>query len=107
MDNFNALDRIRELCRERNWSFYQLAKASGIAYSTLHTMLTKNNMPSLSTLQKLCDGFGITLAEFFDSKSGLEGLTDEQRLCLSLFSALPEEDRRLAIAYLKGLSKKL
>ena len=54
MNELNPLDRIRELCEQRKWSYYQLSKASGIPYSTLNTMLNKENMPSLPTLQKLC-----------------------------------------------------
>ncbi|MCI9583017.1 XRE family transcriptional regulator [Clostridiaceae bacterium] len=43
-----------DLCTERNWSYYQLSKASGIAYSTLNTMINRKNMPNLMTLEKLC-----------------------------------------------------
>ena len=53
MNNFDPLKRIQELCEERGWSCYQLAKASGIAYSTLSTMLNKQNMPTLPTFLKL------------------------------------------------------
>ena len=38
MNEINPLDRIQQLCDERGWSYYQLAKASGITYSTLNTM---------------------------------------------------------------------
>lgn len=107
MNEINPLERIRELCDERHWSWYQLSKASGIAYSTLSTMLNKQNMPSLPTLQKLCQGFGISIAEFFDPKRLDSSLTEEQRRCLSLFTSLTPEDRRLAMAYMLGLSKKL
>lgn len=66
MNELNPLDRIRELCEQRKWSYYQLSKASGIPYSTLNTMLNKENMPSLPTLQKLCQGFGISIVEFLN-----------------------------------------
>ncbi len=107
MNEFNPINRIQELCQERNWSYYQLAKASDITYSTLNTMMNKQNMPSLPTLQKLCRGFGISVAEFFEPGQSQHGLTDEQALCLSLFTSLSSKDRQLALAYLKGLSKQL
>lgn len=107
MKKFNALERIQELCMERNWSYYQLSKASGIAYSTLSTMIHKHNMPSLPTLQKLCDGFGISITDFFEPDRSSSSLTPEQTDCLALFTALSPEDKKLAIAYLKGLSKTL
>lgn len=107
MDNFDPLERIKELCEERNWSYYQLAKVSGITYSTLSTMINKQNMPSLPTLQKLCHGFGISVTDFFEPDKSLSGLTEEQTQCLTLFTALPQQDKQLAIAYMKGLSKQL
>lgn len=107
MNEFNPLKRIQELCAERGWSYYQLAKASGITYSTLSTMINKQNMPSLPTLQKLCNGFGISITDFFEPDRSQTGLTDEQAECLSLFTPLSREDKQLALAYLKGLSRKL
>lgn len=108
MENMiNPLERIQELCEERHWSYYQLSKASGIAYSTLSTMINKQNMPSVPTLFKLCQGFGITVADFFDPNRSQQGLTADQALCLSLFTSLSHEDRRLALAFLKGLAKQV
>lgn len=106
MNEFHPLERIQELCAERNWSYYQLAKASGIAYSTLNTMLNKQNSPSLPTLQKLCNGFGISLTDFFEPDRSHTGLTAEQSKCLTLFTSLSPEARKLALAYMKGLSDK-
>lgn len=48
---FNAIERIKELCAERGYSYYELAKRSQIPYSTLNTMILKNNSPTLPTLQ--------------------------------------------------------
>lgn len=107
MNEFNPLKRIQELCDERGWSYYQLAKASGITYSTLSTMINKQNMPSLPTLQKLCRGFGISVTDFFEPDRSNTGLTEEQAQCLSIFTLLSPEDKRLALAYMKGLSKRL
>ncbi len=107
MKEFNALERIQELCQERNWSYYQLSKVSGIAYSTLSTMINKHNMPSLSTLQRLCDGFGISVTDFFEPDRSSNSLAPDQAECLSLFTALSPDDKKLALAYLKGLSKVL
>ena len=107
MNEFDPLERIRQLCAERSWSYYQLAKASGITYSTLSTMINKHNMPSFPTLQKLCDGFGITLSEFFEPDRNLDGLTQEQAQCLTLFTRLAREERQLALTYMKGLARQL
>lgn len=107
MNELNPIKRIQDLCEERGWSYYHLAKASGITYSTLSTMINKQNMPSLSTLYKLCRGFGISISDFFEPDRSLNGLTDDQAQCLSLFTSLSNEDKKLVLAYIKGLSKKL
>jgi len=107
MNEFDPIKRIMDLCDERGWSYYQLAKAADITYSTLNTLIHKQNMPSLPTLQKLCNGFGISLTDFFEPDRSLSGLTDEQSQCLSLFTKLSHEERRLAIAYMNGLSRKV
>lgn len=107
MNELNPIERIQELCMERGWSYYHLAKASRITYSTLNTMINKQNMPSLPTLYKICRGFGIPITDFFEPDRSSNGLTDEQAQCLSLFTALTNEDKQLVLAYIKGLSKKL
>ena len=68
MVEFDVVARIQELCQSRSWTYYRLAKASGIPYSTLSTMLHKTNVPSVPSLMKICEGFGITLAQFFSDQ---------------------------------------
>lgn len=103
----DVLGRIRSLCRERNYSYYELAKRSGIPYSTLNTLLLKGTQPSLPTLTRLCNGFGITLQQFFSEDFITEDLTKPQKECLALFSVLTSEEQELAMAYMKGLAHKL
>ena len=91
----------------RSWTYYRLAKESGIPYSTLNTLLLKETQPSLPTLRKLCAGFGISLQQFFAGDEDSPILTDKQKECLSLFSILTAEEQALAIAYMKGLAHKL
>lgn len=60
--------RIIELCNEYNISVNSLANNAGIPPSTIYSMLNKKSKnPGVVSLQKICDGFGITLRDFFDS----------------------------------------
>lgn len=60
--------RISELCRERNLSFNKLSMMSGVTQSTLNNIVSgRNNSATVATVQKLCDGLGITIEEFFTS----------------------------------------
>ena len=57
--------RLRELLAEHNWTEYRLSKECGLSESTLANIFRRNTMPSISTLEAICNGFGITLSQFF------------------------------------------
>ena len=61
----NAKLRIRELMADRQWSEYRLALESGLSQSTISNIFSRNTTPSIPTLESICKGFGITLAQFF------------------------------------------
>lgn len=103
MQESEVLSRIVELCAARNWSLYRLAKKSNITYSTLCTMLRNATAPSLTTLIKICNGFGINLSEFFDINNELAPLTPEQRLFLQQYNSLDENGRASAEKYIRYL----
>jgi len=57
---------ILALCAERNISVNKLATVSGVTQSTLNNIISgRNHSVTISTLQKLCDGLGITIDDFF------------------------------------------
>ena len=60
--------RILQLCDERKIAVNALATNSGVTPSTVYSMLNyKSQNPGVVSIKKLCDGFGISLNEFFDS----------------------------------------
>jgi DNA-binding Xre family transcriptional regulator len=60
--------RILELCQQRTISVNTLANISGMPPSTVYSMLnTKSGNPGVISIQKLCDGLGISMRNFFDS----------------------------------------
>ena len=93
MQEHEIIERIKSLCEARSWTFYRLAKESGITYSTLCTMLHKVNAPSIPTLLKLCNGFGITLADFFDKDNDSVFLSTEQKELLRKWEGLSSENQ--------------
>ena len=50
---------------DRKCTQYRLSKKSGLSETTIYNIFTRNTMPSLVTLDYICKGFGITLAQFF------------------------------------------
>ena len=69
MDTYTAVkNRILQLCGEKNMSIHKLSTESAVAPSTIKNILYgKSVNPGIVTLKMLCDGFGITLTDFFDT----------------------------------------
>lgn len=61
-------NRILQLCQKKNLVINALANISGVAPSTIYSMLnTKSKNPGVVSIKKICDGLEITVREFFDS----------------------------------------
>lgn len=56
--------RLRRILEERGWTEYKLAKNSGLSESTISNIFKRNTIPSLTTLEAICNGLGITLSQF-------------------------------------------
>lgn len=60
--------RINNLCKEKRMSYYALSCKSEVPMTTLMHIVNKSTAnPGVLIIGKLCDGFGVTLKEFFDS----------------------------------------
>ena len=97
----NTLERIKNLLDERNWSVYKLSKVSGVSQSTLSNMFSRNNDPSICTLESICVAFGITLSQFFAGKGELVALSDEQSGMLEKWSTLTSEQKKALLELLR------
>lgn len=67
--NEAVASRIKELCKERGITQYQLYLKTGVPQSTLSTIM-KCSYPSmkLRIIYEICDGLEITLEDFFASE---------------------------------------
>lgn len=100
MEEFNTIQRIVDLCQARGWTVYRLAKESGITYSTLCTMLNKSAAPSLHTLGRICNAFGLTFAQFFALDTLAAALPPEDMAFLEQWRALSRENRLAVQKYI-------
>ena len=103
MSEINVTERIKKLCEVRSWSYYRLAKESRVTYSTLSTMLNKDMVPSIPTLEKICRGFGISLSQFFLEDEETSLLTEQQKEHLKNWNALTAENQACADNFLRFL----
>lgn len=69
MDTRTAIaNRIRQLCKEHGITPNGLSTISAVPQSTIKSILNgESGNPGSVTIKKLCDGFEITLGEFFST----------------------------------------
>ena len=70
MDTYTTVkNRILSLCESKRITINKLSTDAGVSSSTIKNILYgKSQNPGIVTLKKLCDGFGISLIDFFDTE---------------------------------------
>ena len=59
--------RVKYYMKKNNMSMWALFKMSGVPMSTLSTFMSgRTDLIKLDTLLHICEGFGITITEFFE-----------------------------------------
>ena len=96
--------RIQQLLEERNWTEYKLAKESGLSQSTIANLFRRNTTPSISTLELVCKGFGISLSQFF-SEGNMAELSNEQMEFFSNWVSLTAHEKAIIADLVKALKK--
>lgn len=60
--------RILELCKERKITVNRLSTISAVTQSTVNDIVNnKSKNIGIATIKKLCDGFEISITDFFDT----------------------------------------
>ena len=74
MNTYEAVkNRILQLLGEKKMSIHKLAMESAVPPSSIKNILYgKSQNPGIVTLKMLCDGFGISLIDFFDTQEFAE-----------------------------------
>lgn len=100
--SFDVLNKIQAEKQKRGWTEYTLAKNSELSQSTISSWYRKDLEPSLASLERICNGFGITLSQFFSSEEYISGLSSEQINLLETWEKLSPEQRCALLALLKS-----
>lgn len=95
--------RLHQLLRERGWTEYKLSKECGLAQSTIGNIFRRNTVPSVSTLETICKGFGITLSQFFAEGDMVELNNDTKELFDSWVCLTPTQ-KKAAIQMIQAMS---
>jgi transcriptional regulator with XRE-family HTH domain len=95
--------RILALLKQRGWTDWRLAEESGMDQSTISAWYTKKRVPSIPSLSKICDAFGITLCQFFAGEDKGVAFTEEQNELFEIWVALDKPERKLLLELIKLL----
>lgn len=95
-------DRLKQLLNERGWTEYKLSKVCGLSESTVGNIFRRNTVPSITTLEAICKGFGITLSQFFADKDMVE-LTPDMKELFDSWVALTPDQKTAALQMLKAM----
>ncbi len=98
-------ERVINLCDKQQMSMYRLAQMTGLRQSTISNIVKRRTLPNLITLEKICDGFEITLSQFFQEKEECLNLTQEQKKIVNMWIMLDEDKRKLFYNILLGMTE--
>ena len=97
-------ERIRALMKERRWTPYRLAKESGLSDATVGNLFRRNTVPSMTTLEAICKGLGITLSQFFAEGEMVE-LTPELKELFEDWVNLTADQKQAVRQMLKAMQR--
>lgn len=96
----DVLARLRKLLDDRGWTEYRLAIQCGLSHSTIANIFKRKTMPSITTLESICDGFGITMSQFFASEDCGE-ITAELKEVFDLWLTLTPRQKQAFLDMLR------
>lgn len=99
----NVLEKIIEQRKLRGWSEYMLADKANIPQSTISSWYKKQLLPSLTSLEKICSAFDMSMAEFLMEESDTMLVNTEQKDLLKHWSKLTKEQKGLVLGLLKSM----
>ncbi len=64
----DIVERLNLILDRYGWTKYKLSKESKIPESTLSNIFHRGTVPTIATLQAICEAMNINLAEFFSDE---------------------------------------
>ena len=95
-------DRIARLSEKRGYTKYRLSQITGMTQTALGNILSQKSIP---TLERICDAFNITLAQFFSEDGSRLDLTDEQSEILEVWDGLDVKEKEILLSFIRSLKK--
>ena len=101
----DVIQRIDDIMKERGWSYYKLSIESGLSSSTITNIYRRNTVPSITTLEAICNAFGITLSQFFAEEEDFVQLSPEQKEMFDNWLCLSESQKKIVAEIIEEFKK--
>lgn len=97
--------RITELCEKRGYTKYRLSQLTDMSQTAIANILNRRSVPTVVTLERICDAFDITLAQFFTENCGRLNLPEDQKEILEVWDGLEPKEKEILMTFLRSLKK--
>lgn len=97
----DVIERIDILMKERGWTDYKLSLESGLSSSTIANIHRRHTIPSIPTLEAICNAFGITLSQFFNESYSSVQLSREQQELFHKWVSLTDNQKKIIDSLIK------
>lgn len=84
-------------------SKYRLSQITGISQSAFSKMARQQTSLSLETIQRICDAFGITMAQFFSVSDEYPDLTKQQKFLLNYWGMMDRQKQEFILLMMEKL----
>ena len=98
----DVLKKIALYRKERGWTEYELAKRSNLPQSTISSWYRKNMQPSLASLDKIAQAFGLTLSQMLSEEDNIIASPEEKSL-LHEWNRLEPQQKKYLLEFLRSL----
>ncbi len=98
--------RIKELRKKQNMTTNELAELCNTSQPVISKLENGHRVPDIPTVQKICEVFNITLADFFASEGSPKQVDNELEEILNSAKELNSEQIKSLANFLKTITDK-
>lgn len=102
----DILRKINKMRLDRNWSIYRLSVESDVPQSTLTNMFNRETLPSITTLESICNAFDVSLSEFFKEDKMQPMAKNKEEELLNIYHALNDEVQESILVLLREIQNR-
>ena len=99
----NTTEKLKRMLLDSGLTEYRLARKCGLSQSTVTNIFSRNTVPSIATLGAICEGFGITLSQFFAEEGEVIELTPDLKRVFDCWVNLTPYQKGIALQLLEIL----